>query len=102
MNDIYQIECSRDYNQKFFTSLNGHKVALELRTFRGVIYATIDIDGERATTGIKAISGVNLLGSAVARTIGGNIRFVTIDGRYPAPEDFDGHTCCLLYFEGEY
>lgn len=96
---MLMIPLTKNYNQSFTTSINSHKLAITLRSFRKLIYASVDVDEVNAVNGFRIVQNAEILPWSFARKIGGNIMFLTNNGQYPYPEDFDNSVCKLVFKE---
>lgn len=68
---------------------------VRLHLFRGITYASIMKDEETIAHSVKCIAGSFLIPDWTESSI--NIRFETIDGRYPNYEDY-GTSCNLVLY----
>lgn len=90
-------ELVRFPNQRFDTNVGSRNFDFTLRTFRGIIYVTLRIDGELTAAGIRATPNASLFSEPVNRIAGGEFRFVCQTEDYPSHEDFDGVRCVFAF-----
>ena len=86
-------------NQKFNTTCAGNSVAVSLRTFRGIVYANVSVNGELVCAGRPCLPNEPIFPRPVEVAIGGSFRFVCDGDEYPAWEKF-GTEACYLVLEG--
>lgn len=91
------MEMTKDPNVAFRTSLNGHSVEFQLNTSRGLMYASVWIDGENAVAGVKVVRGVSLLPGRYKTLIGGVLYFGGMGVGYPDAESMDGVATQFIY-----
>lgn len=96
---MYEVKIRQTANQNFNTSINKHGFNFNLRSFRGLLYATVDVDGVNVVAGFRVVHNAEILPASIARAVGGNFRFITQDGSYPTYKDLDGVACRLLFYE---
>lgn len=82
-------------NQTFSTTANGNSLEISLRTFRGIMYASITVNGTPIEAGRRCLANEMIFSNSVAQTIGGNFRFVCETNDFPNYQDFDGKRCVL-------
>jgi len=88
-------------NQKFSTSMNGNAVEIRIRTFRGLMYVSISINGKLVESSVRAMPNTDLFGTTVRRTLGGNFMFVCVEkDEYPEYKKLNG-TDVVFAFVGE-
>lgn len=93
----YSIALSKVPNQRFTTNVNGHTFEFSFRTFRGLIYANVTIDGVMYHAGAMCIPNDSLFNSEVNHVANGIFRFDCIEDEYPKYNNFDGTTCKFVY-----
>ncbi len=96
---MYEVRIRQTANQNFNTQINKHGFNFNLRSFRGLMYVTVDVDGVNAVTGFRVVHNAEILPASVARTVGGNFRFICQDSEYPSFDKLDGVACRLLFYE---
>ena len=77
-------------NQKFSTNINNHVFEFSFRTFRGVTYVTVAIDGTTMECSVKAIPNTSLFTSPTNKIAGGEFEFICSSDDYPHYEKFNG------------
>lgn len=82
-------------NQTFSTTANGNSLEIALRTFRGIIYANITVNGTLVEAGRRCLANERIFSKSVEQAIGGNFRFVCETDDYPNYQNFDGKSCVL-------
>lgn len=93
----YSIALSKVPNQTFTTNINGSSFEFSFRSFRGLMYANVTIDGVLRQAGVRCVPNANLFKSAVNIAAGGIFRFNCLDDSYPSYTGFDGTTCRFVY-----
>ncbi len=93
----YQIEMTKDYNVEFRTAVNKHSVTFQLNSFRGLLYATIGVDGETVVAGEKVVRDVSLLPARYKNILGGIFYFGGNGVGYPDADSMDNITSTLIY-----
>jgi hypothetical protein len=91
------IEMTKDYNVEFRTALNRHSVSFQINSFRGLMYATVSVDGEVIVAGEKVVRGVSLLPARYKPILGGVLYFGGNGVGYPDAESMDNVTSTLIY-----
>lgn len=91
------IEMTNDPNVAFRTSLNRRAVSFQLNSSRGLMFASVWIDGENVVAGEKVVRGVSLLPGRFRPVIGGVLYFGGMGTGYPDAESMDGVATRLVY-----
>ena len=84
-------------NQMFNTNINGHNFEFRFRTFRGIMYADVRVDGTLMQSGAKCIPNQPLFLGTVNALADGAFMFICMDELYPSYELLDGTTCRFIY-----
>lgn len=86
-------------NQRFTTTCSGNSVALSLRMFKGIVYASVSVNGELACAGRPCLPNEPIFPKSVDYAIGGSFRFVCDGDDYPNYEAFGTEACYLVLEE---
>lgn len=93
----YSIALSKVPNQRFTTTVNGSQFEFSFRSFRGLMYANVTINGVLRQAGVRCVPNENLFKSTVNLAADGIFRFDCLDDSYPSYTGFDGTTCRFVY-----
>lgn len=93
----YASALSKVPNQTFTTNVNGATFAFSFRSFRGLMYANVTIDGVLHQAGVRCVPNQSLFKGGVNNIAGGIFKFVCADDSYPSYRNFDGVTCVFTY-----
>lgn len=84
-------------NQNFRTVVDGFTFDITLNTALDMLFATVDINGERVKTTCRCINGQFIVPYPAYLPDGcGNFLFYTKDENYPNYQNFNT-TCMLIY-----
>lgn len=86
-------------NQRFTTTCSGNSVALSLRTFRGIVYASVAVNGVDVCCGRPCLPNEPIFPRPAEGAIGGSFRFVCDGDDYPNYEAFGTESCYLVLEE---
>lgn len=93
-------ELSSVPNQTFTTTLNGYGVEFYIRSFRGLLYCTINLNDGSKWAGARAITDMSIFPAWINRKIGGRLMFVGDADEYPDYTQFADGGFRLAYEEG--
>lgn len=93
----YTYQLIKAPNLMFNTNIGDNNFEFSFRTFRGIIYVSVRINGELKCSGIKAIPNKSLFGSVVNNAAGGIFAFLCNYDGYPTHEMFDGYRCVFAF-----
>lgn len=99
---MYTIELVKVPNQEFSINVEGNVFSIRLRTFRGITFASVSMNGELLTGGVKCMPNSSIFGGNVNTKLKGTLSFKCLTDNFPHYENFDGISCVLTYtpFEG--
>jgi len=84
-------------NQMFNTNINGSNFEFTFRSFRGIVYINVSVDGNLVCSGVRAVPNTNLFPNKVNSAAGGTFQFQCLDDSYPQYDKFDGITCRFIF-----
>ena len=93
----YTYNLIKSPNITFNTNIGNSNFEFTFRTFRGIIYISVYIDGELVCSGIKAVPNKSLFPSEVNNSAGGIFAFLCNYDGYPTYEMFDGFKCVFAF-----
>ena len=85
-------------NLNFSTMLNGYTVTVHLRTFRGIVYASVYLEDKLYEAGRKAVLNQPLFTGRVNRKLGGEFMFEGEGEDYLDWNEY-GDRCRLVFVE---
>ena len=86
-------------NQRFTTTCSGNSVAVSFRTFRGIVYASVAVNGVDVCCGRPCLPNEPIFQRPAEGAIGGSFRFVCDGDDYPNYEAFGTEACYLVLDE---
>lgn len=95
----YKYELTKTANQMFNTNIGSNNFEFRFRTFRGLTYVNLRINGEIASASIKALPNVSIFNDAINNIAGGKFMFECQADDYPHFEMFDGISCRFVFIE---
>ena len=69
-------------NQMFNTNINGSNFEFTFRSFRGIVYINVSVDGNLVCSGVRAVPNTNLFPNKVNIAAGGTFQFHCLDDSY--------------------
>lgn len=98
--NYYTIELiDGEANQSFFTKTNGHTVYFRISSFRGMMFADVEIDNEIIVSGKRLLPFLYIIPKRYEDMLGGNFLFSTSNDNYIDFEKFNG-VDSVMFFEG--
>jgi hypothetical protein len=83
-------------NQIFSTTTAGNSVEITLRTFRGVIYANVSVNGVLMCAGARCIANKKIFPSRVENAMGATMYFECSTDKLPSYTQFNTPQCMLV------
>lgn len=83
-------------NQIFSTTTAGNSVEIALRTFRGVIYANVSVNGVLMCAGARCLANKRVFPSRVENAMGATIYFECMTDALPNYLQFNTPQCVLV------
>lgn len=97
----YAFEMTTNVNQRFDTNIGDDNFEFEFRTFRGVMYANVKINGEIADVNVVCIPNKSLFNSKVNARANGIFMFESVNSDYVKASDFNGITTNFVFVKNE-
>lgn len=95
---MIRYELNSEPNQYLEIPVDGHRYSLTLRTFNGMLFADIAVDGTDVAKSVRCVPYGFIVPEFAM--VEGNFLFSAKEDSYPSWEDFDT-TCFLYYFTAE-
>lgn len=95
----YEYELIKTANQMFNTNIGENNFEFRFRTFRGITYVDLKINGERASASVRALPNASIFNDTINNIAGGKFMFECQTDDYPHFENFDGIACRFVFIE---
>lgn len=83
-------------NQIFSTTTAGNSVEITLRTFRGVIYANVSVNGVLMCAGARCLANKKVFPCRVENAMGATVYFECMTDALPSYLQFNTPQCVLV------
>lgn len=95
----YEFELIKTANQMFNTNIGENNFEFRFRTFRGLTYVDLKINGSQVAASTMALPNRSIFSDDIRRIAGGVFMFECQTDDYPNFEDFDGIKCRFVFIE---
>lgn len=93
---MFQYNLMNVPNQDFTITANENEFLIRIRTFRGIAYADVSVNGVLTNTAMRCVANTPIFTDEVNRAAGGVFMFKCLGDDYPDYKDFNTDNCLFV------